>query len=223
MAIPPLRKPHFSWARSNMVKTKQFAQHLTKVFTPRPRNDNDDEIEAYVDAPCQLSPPLKAFSPTQVHQAINQLYPHKAPGHDLLDGTILKNLPRKAIVLLASIFNSTLRLCYFPVQWKYAQIIMIAKPGKPPTEASSYRPIRIFPMLSKVFERLLHRRLDETMHIDGLLPTQQFVFRNSHSTIQQCHSVVNKIKESIQGNKMCTSVFLDMQQAFDKIWHRALL
>jgi len=59
-----------------------------------------------------------------------------------------------------------LRLCNFPVQRKYAQIIMIAKSGKPPTEASSYRPIRLLPVLSKVFERLLLLRLDETIHVD---------------------------------------------------------
>jgi len=116
MAIPPLWKPDFSWARSNIGKTNQFAQHLAKVFTPHPRNNNDDDIEASLDDPCQLSPPLKVFSPTQVHQAINQLNPYKAPGYDLIDGTILKNLPRKTIMLLTSIFNSMLRLCYFPVQ-----------------------------------------------------------------------------------------------------------
>jgi len=33
-------------------KTNQIAKHLAKVFTPHPRNNNDDEIEAYLDAPC---------------------------------------------------------------------------------------------------------------------------------------------------------------------------
>jgi len=116
-----------------------------------------------------------------------------------------------------------IRLCYFPVQWKYAQIIMIAKPGKLPTEVNSYRPISLLPIISKVFEWLLLHRLDEKIHIDGQLPTHQFGFRNNHSTIQQCHRVVTKIKESIEGKKMWTSVFLDIQQAFDKVWHRGLL
>jgi len=95
--------------------------------------------------------------------------------------------------------------------------------GKPPTEASSYRPISLLPIMSKVFEGLLLHRLDETIHIDGLLPVHQFGFRNNHSTFQQCHRVVNKIEESIEGKKMCISVFLDIQQAFDKVWHRGLL
>jgi len=207
-----------------MEKSNKFAQHLANVFTPHPRNNNDDEIEAYLDAPCQMSPPLKAFSPTKVRHVINQLNPYKAPGYDLIDGTVLKNLPRKARVLLKSICNSVLLLCYFPVQWKYVQIIMIAKPGKPPTEASSYRPISLLPIMPKVFERLLFHRLDETIHIDSLLPINQFGgFRNSHSSIRQCHRVVDKIKESFEGKKMCTSVFLDIQQAFDKVWHRELL
>jgi hypothetical protein len=51
----------------------------------------------------------------------------------------------------------------------------------------------------------------------------QFGFRAKHSTIQQCHRIVNKIKESIEGKKVCTSVFLDVQQAFDKVWHKGLL
>ena len=79
MAIPPLRKPDSSWAHSNMEKSNQFAQHLAKVFTPHPRNNNDDEIESYLDARCQTSPTLKAFSPTKVRHVINQLNPHKAP------------------------------------------------------------------------------------------------------------------------------------------------
>jgi len=144
---------------------------------------------------------LNSPPPTQVYQTIKQLNPHKAPGYDLIDGTILKNLPRKAIVILTSIFNSMLRLCYFPVQWKYAQIIMIAKPGNPPTEAISYRPISLLPVLSKVFERLLLRRLDETIQIDSLLPTHKFGFRNNHCTVQQCHRVSAKSKKASKERK----------------------
>jgi hypothetical protein len=33
-----------------------------------------------------------------------------------------------------------LRLSYFPTIWKFAQITMIPKPGKPANEVTSYRP-----------------------------------------------------------------------------------
>jgi hypothetical protein len=45
---------------------------------------------------------------------------------------------------------------YFPAQWKVAQIILILKPGKPPNELTSYRPISLLPT---VFEKLPLKRL----------------------------------------------------------------
>jgi hypothetical protein len=44
-----------------------------------------------------------------------------------------------------------------------------------------------------------------------------------YSTIQQCHRIINKIKSSLEGREYGASVFLDVQQAFDKVWHEELL
>jgi hypothetical protein len=223
VAIPPIRQRDGSWARTNKDKTNLFAKHLATVFTPHNGSTaNEDEVESFIAAPCQLSLPTRVFTPTEIRKTINTLSSHKAPGYDLITGALLKHLPRKAIVFITTLYNGILRLCHIPVQWKYAQIIMIPKPGKPPTDIQSYRPISLLPLLSKVFERLLLTRLQETLTTDTL-PTHQFGFRAHHSTIQQCHRIVNEIKESIEGRKVCTSVFLDIHQAFDKVWHKGLL
>jgi hypothetical protein len=103
---------------------------------------NNDEIEKFLDAPCQTSQPIKAISPREVRQAIKTINQHKAPGNDLITGEILRQFPKKAIVLLTTIYNSMLRLSYFPALWKFAQITMIPKPGKPANEVT-YRPISL--------------------------------------------------------------------------------
>jgi hypothetical protein len=64
--------------------------------------------------------PIKAFSSRDVRQVIEKVNQHKAPGYDLITGEILKQLPKKAIVLLTTIYNSMLRLSYFPTVWKFA-------------------------------------------------------------------------------------------------------
>jgi hypothetical protein len=70
----------------------------------------------------------------------------------LLTSAILGvELPRTAVLLLTTIYNSMPRLTYFPLLWKFAQIIMIHKPGKPPV--TSYRPISLLPIMSKIFEK----------------------------------------------------------------------
>jgi hypothetical protein len=88
---------------------------------------------------------------------------------------------------------------------------MIHKPGKPPTEVTSYRPISLLPIMVKVFERLLLNRIKESVSFNELIPAHQFSFHENHSTIQQCHRIVNKIRDSLYAKKMCASVFLDVQ------------
>lgn len=224
ISIPPIRKDDGSWAKSDPEKAATFAKHLEQVFTPLPNlSPTDNEIENFLEIPCQLSLPIKSFSPREVIQEIKNIGMHKAPGYDLITGTILRQLPRKAIVLLTIIYNSMLRLLYYPLMWKFAQIIMIPKPGKPVNEVNSFRPISLLPIPSKLFEKLLMKRIRNDLDLSTIIPEYQFGFRKRHSTIQQTHRIVNKIASSLEEKTLCTAVFLDVAQAFDKVWHTGLL
>lgn len=149
--IPPISKSDGTWARSHVEKSEVFVNHLAAVFTPNPSLVNHDEIQECIDSPNQLSPPIKPFTPSKVSKIIKRLKLCKARGYDLITGKVLKELPRKAILYLTLIFNSILRIEYFPAQWKFSEIIMIAKPGKPHNQASCYRPISLLPIISKLF------------------------------------------------------------------------
>ena len=67
----------------------------------------------------------------------------KATGLDRTAARMLKELPKEGLVNLMYIFNAILRLEYWPKSLMIAQIIMIPKPGKNPTDVSSYRPISL--------------------------------------------------------------------------------
>ena len=54
-------------------------------------------------------------------------------------------------------------------------------------------------------------------------PDHQFGFRKQHSTIEQIHLLTHKITQDLEKKKYCAAVFLDIQQAFDKVWHEGLL
>jgi hypothetical protein len=114
------------------------------VFTPHKseHHHNNDDIEKFLDAPCQMSLPIKAFSSREVRQVIENVNQHKAPGYDLITVEILKQLPKKATVLLTTIYNSMLRLSYFPTIWKFAQNTMIPKPGTPANPHDTVLPNR---------------------------------------------------------------------------------
>jgi hypothetical protein len=148
---------------------------------------------------------------------------YKAPGYDFITGQVLKKLPKKAIVMLTTIYNCMISILYYPLIWKYAHIIMVPKPGKALENVTSYRPISLLPLLSKVFEKLLLKRILEDTDITTQLPPHQFGFREGHSTVQQTHRIINQISKSLEEKKYCTAVFLDVTQAFDKVWHTGLL
>ena len=53
-------------------------------------------------------------SAQEIRNIIDKTKNNKAPGIDLINGKILKNLPPKAIRLMTIIFNAILRIQYFP-------------------------------------------------------------------------------------------------------------
>jgi hypothetical protein len=100
----------------------------------------------------------------------------KAPGYDLITGIIFKEMPTEGTVHLTTIRNAIIRTGYFPDQWEVAQIIMIPKPGKPIEEASSYRPISLLLIMSKIFEKAMLKRLRPILEENRIFPDHQLDF-----------------------------------------------
>ncbi|KAL4096831.1 hypothetical protein QTP88_021714 [Uroleucon formosanum] len=100
---------------------------------------------------------------------------------------------------------------------------MFNKPGKPPDDPASFRPISLLPFFSKICEKLILKRLSSHVILNNVLPHSQFGFRCKHSTIHQVHRVVDAISSSLEKKQYCTSVFLDISQAFDRVWYQGLL
>jgi hypothetical protein len=201
---PPLRTPQGTWASSNVGKALAFAKHLANVFQPHPSENQPEEEEALMqlrETPFQLEPPINRLKQAEVQEIISSLNPKKSPGYDLITGQILKELPSIGIKYLTQMFNSALLTGYFPAQWKVAQIILILKPGKPPNELTSYRPISLLPIISKVFEMIILKRLLPLVENNSLIPNHQFSFRKRHPTIEQTHRIVQRINEALENKQ----------------------
>lgn len=227
LSNPPIRASNGRWAKSNNEKATVFAKYLEEVFQPHAQNNNsdaEDNIQLYLEYPYQLEAPLEKFTAKQVFNKIQtDMNPKKSPGFDLITARILKELPKKGVQYLTQIFNAILRTGYYPLLWKVAQIILIPKPGKPVEEVKSYRPISLLSVMSKVFEKLLLDRLQPILVEKQLIPNHQFGFRQQHATTEQIHRVCNSINKALEEKQYCSAAFLDVSQAFDKVWHTGLL
>jgi len=94
---------------------------------------------------------------------------------------------------------------------------------KNPDDIASYRPISLLPILSKILEKILLQRLTPIIDESKLIPSQKFGFRKKHGTIEQAHRLVNKIHKDLENKRYCSVAFIDVSQAFDKVWHTGLL
>lgn len=222
VSIPPLRHGN-RWLSSSKEKADAFGMALAEQFQPNPPNcqENEDHVTQTLSEPLQLSPLKFFFSLNQVHKLIKGMPKKKSPGFDSITKQLLIYMPRKTLVLLTQIFDASLRLGYFPKAWKRAKIIMIHKKGKPTDNVASYRPISLLSLLSKLFEKLLYPHI--LSQVEQLLPSTQFGFRDVHSCPLQLHRVVDKILETYENKKITIGMFLDVEKAFDRVWHQGLL
>jgi hypothetical protein len=55
------------------------------------------------------------------------------------------------------------------------------------------------------------------------MPNHQFGFRQRHSTIEETHPNIQKINKAFDDKQYCSAAFLDISEAFDRVWHIVLL
>jgi hypothetical protein len=70
---------------------------------------------------------------------------------------------------------------------------------------------------------LSYKRLLSVVENNGIIPKHQFGFRQRHSTIEQAYRIEQRINKSLENKQYWSAAFLDISQAFDKVWHTELL
>lgn len=148
---------------------------------------------------------------------------NKAPGIDGINNKVLKKLPEVVFVILSEIFNCCLSNGYFPNNFKQAIVIPILKTGKDPKLPGSYRPISLLSSLNKVFEKLIYDRLLTFTNENDIYNKKQFGFRKEHSTVHQIKRVYNIINNNKQKRRSTGAIILDIEKAFDSVWHDGLV
>ena len=88
-----------------------------------------DFLSGYFSRPPPDPPAL--FDRDELVSSICRLNRRRAPGPDRIGAAALQHLPASGVELVLDLFNSCLRLHYFPRLWKNANICMVPQPGKP--------------------------------------------------------------------------------------------
>ncbi|CAB0032936.1 unnamed protein product [Trichogramma brassicae] len=123
---------------------------------------------------------------------------------------------------MTRIVNASVDLSYFPVSWKTAAVIPLAK-GSSVASPSDTRPISLLSELSKIVERIIHTQLSEYLSQSGLLDPGQHGFRPGHSTTTALLEITERARRAIDRREVSVLVSFDFSKAFDTIDHTILI
>lgn len=163
------------------------------------------------------------FTPSELQQALNKLKMKKSPGPDKIHNEMIKHLGPLGKKTLLHLINTSWKDSLLPRSWKNAYISPILKKDKDPKEPRSYRPISLTSCVVKVCERMVNSRLYWWLEDAGLLTEDQAGFRANSRTEDQLLRLCQNIQDGYQNANHTTAVFIDLQQAYDKVWRKGLL
>jgi hypothetical protein len=78
-------------------------------------------------------------------------------------------------------------------------------------------------MIGMIFEKVILKIVQRHIEERGLLNASQFGFHARHSTALQCVRLTDHIALKFNNSMSTAAVFLDIEKAFDTIWHLAVL
>lgn len=183
-------------------------------------------VDKYLSSTNALSctpPVLKPIKTKEITKVIQKLKSAKAPGEDGVSNILVKNLPRKAVVVLKNIINAMFKFNYFSEAFKNAIVTCILKPGKDASLAASYRPISLLRSFAKIAEIFINRGLCLWLQQREVLPPEQHGFRSGFGTSSQLVRVTNIIDSNLAAKNSVALISLDLTKAFDCLWHDGLI
>ncbi len=171
--------------------------------------------------------PASSFylSPTnneEVSAAIKSLNANSSAGIDGISPKVVQRLRPKLVPLFVHLINKIFASGIYPDAYKRAEVVPIFKNGKI-DDVGNYRPVSKLSTCNKIPERVIHIRLSNYLRKFNLLSANQYGFRKSSSTENAALDVVSFIQNKLNEGKKVSAIFIDLQKAFDSVYHEILL
>lgn len=137
-------------------------------------------FETYLPDPVVHSFRLKPTTLTEVKDVISNLKV-ASPGHDDVDVAVVKGCVDEVSPYLVHIINKSFSSGIFPNRLKIARVTPVFKKGDK-SFITNYRPISILPIFSKIFEKIVAKKLMNYLNQHSILSDSQYGFCPNFST-----------------------------------------
>ena len=170
----------------------------------------------YIESTPSNSFYLAPVTQTQVFTLFAGLKENKASL--IVPNKLIKLATEQLSAPFTELYNESILSGEFPEIFKTSKVTPIFKSGSL-SEFGNYRPVAVISPFSKVLERLVYDQLVSYLEKECLLFNFQFGFRKGYSTEYAILETVEKLKSTVDDQKITCGIFLDFSKAFDtKAW-----
>ena len=166
---------------------------------------------------------LNPTDEAEVTAVVKSLRNSKACGPDELPVEIFKKHIKQLAAPLTHLINLTFTTGIFPEKIKDSIIIPVPKKNSIASEKSSYRPITLTSVISKIIEKVYLIRLLSFLHKNKIISENQFGFQKHKSTTDAVLKTIDFILDQMDRKQVVMAAFLDLTKAFDCVDHSILL
>ena len=163
----------------------------------------------------------KDFAFTELETAIKKSK-DSTPGDDGVSLPMISYLSLTAKKVLLKLLNKIWKTCELPEQWSHSILVPILKKNQDRHKASSYRPIALTSIFSKIMERMLLNRISWHFEEIDFNPVQSG-FRAGRNTIDHLLRLETDARKAIVNKEFLIAAFLDFEKAYDTVPIAAIL
>ena len=164
---------------------------------------------------------LSPAGPAEVEKIIDELNIKKSIGPFGVPVFLLKSFKTFFSFWLSELVNLSFETGIFPDVLKIAKVNPLHKKDSK-IDHRNYRPISLLSVVSKVFEKLIYKRIYFYLDQKKLIYSKQFGFRGNHSTNHAIISLTEHIRKLLDKGEFVCGVFVDLEKAFDTVHHEIL-
>lgn len=157
-----------------------------------------------------------------IYKIIQNLKDTKSTGYDGISTSILKLVLVKLSHILSYILNLCITNGAFPEMLKLTIIKPLFKKADR-YNMGSYRPIALVPVISKIFEKVIHDCVYNYFEVNNLFCSEQIGFRKHKSIDLAIYKFLQIVMTNIDRGSQACALYMDLTKAFDYVDHKILL
>ena len=162
------------------------------------------------------------FSPTDVFETMTRLKPNKGSGPDGIHPHVLKEVGAFSVPLHI-LYRNSLDKGALPEDWRIANICALHKKGNR-TDTNNYRPVSLTSQVVKIFERILHKKINTFCDQNNIITCHQHGFLSRCLCLTNLLECLNAWTAAYDRPKTGIDIiYTDFRKAFDSVPHRKLL